>query len=69
MKQDRIAEVNIDLDYAQHNLSTLIALFGYKENSMIFANKNRAISMADCIIDIMTDLKRTLSADDGKGDY
>ena len=67
MKQDRIAEINNDLDFARHNMNGLIALFGYKSNSMIYNNKTRALCMADCIIDIMTELKETIKNDDGKG--
>lgn len=67
MKQDRIAEVNNNLDFARHNMNGLIALFGYKSNSMIWDNKTRALCMADCIIDIMTELKETIKNDDGKG--
>ena len=68
MKLKRIAEVNNDLDFAKHNMNGLIALFGYKSNSMIWNNKTRALCMADCIIDIMTQLKETIKNDDGKGD-
>lgn len=68
MKQARIEDVNRDLDFAKHNLNTLIALFGYKQNSMIHLNKTRALATADCIISIMTELKNTLENDDGKGD-
>lgn len=68
MRQKRIAEVNNDLDFARHNMNGLIALFGYKSNAMIWNNKIRALCMADCIIDIMTQLKETIKNDDGKGD-
>lgn len=68
MKQNRIIAVNNDLDFAMHNLNGLIALFGYKSNSMIYNNKTRALCMADCIIDIMTELKETIKNDDGKSD-
>ena len=68
MKQNRIFAVNNDLDFAKHNMDGLIALFGYKSNSMIYNNKARALCMADCIIDIMTELKETIKNDDGKGD-
>ena len=67
MTQDRIAEVNMNLDFAKHNLDSLIALFGYKKNGMIYDNKARALSMANCIIDIMVEVKRDLANDDGKG--
>lgn len=67
MRQNRIEEVNRDLDFARHNMNGLIALFGYKSNSMIWNNKTRALCMADCIIDIMTELKETIKNDDGKG--
>lgn len=67
MTQDRIAEVNTNLDFAKHNLNGLIALFGYKQNGMIHDNKSRALSMTDCIIDIMTEIKRDILNDDGKG--
>ena len=68
MKQNRIEEVNRNLDFARHNMNGLIALFGYKSNSMIWNNKVRALCMADCIIDMMTELKETIKNDDGKGD-
>ena len=68
MKQARIEEVNRDLDFAKHNLNGLVALFGYKSNSMIWNNKTRALCMADCIIEIMTELKKTIENDDGKSD-
>ena len=68
MKQNRIEEVNRNLDFARHNMNGLIALFGYKSNSMIWNNKARALCMADCIIDMMTELKETIKNDDGKGD-
>ena len=68
MKQNRIIAVNNDLDFAMHNLNGLIALFGYKSNSMIYNNKTRALCMADCIIDIMTELKETIKNDDSKSD-
>jgi hypothetical protein len=67
MRQNRIEEVNRDLDFARHNMNGLIALFGYKSNSMIWNNKTRVLCMADCIIDIMTELKETIKNDDGKG--
>lgn len=69
MKQDRIKEINTNLDFAKHNLDTLIALFGYKNSYMIAANKTRALACADCIIEIMTELKGAIKNDDGKGDW
>ena len=68
MYQKQIEEVNNNLDFARHNLNGLIALFGYKKNSMIQANKTRAICMADCVIAIMNELKEDINTDDGKGD-
>lgn len=68
MKSDRIEDVNRNLDFAKHNLDGLVALFGYKSNSMIYANKERALCMADCIINIMTVLKDEITNDNGKGD-
>ena len=68
MKQQRFEEVNRNLDFARHNLNGLIALFGYKSNSMIWNNKTRAICMAECIIDLMTDIKETIKNDDEKGE-
>ena len=67
MKQERIEEVNRSLDFARHNMNGLIALFGYKSNGMIWENKTSALCMADCIINIMTELKETIKNDDGKG--
>lgn len=67
MKLNRIKEVENNLDFARHNMNGLIALFGYESNSMIWNNKTRALCMADCIIDVMTELKETIKNDDGKG--
>ena len=39
MRQDRIEEVNRNLDFAKYNMDGLIALFGYTSNSMIWNNK------------------------------
>lgn len=60
MKQDKINEVNTNLDFAKHNMNGLIALFGYKSSSMIRNNKTRALCMIDCVIDIMNELKETI---------
>jgi hypothetical protein len=68
MKQQRFEEVNRSLDFARHNLNGLIALFGYKSNSMVWNNKTRALCMADCVIELMTELKETIKNDDGKGE-
>lgn len=68
MYQMKFEEVSKHLDFAKHNMNGLVALFGYKSNSMLFANKTRALSMVDCIIDIMTELKEEINDDDGKGD-
>ena len=68
MYQKKFEEVNRSLDFARHNMNGLVALFGYKSNSMVYGNKTRALCMADCIIDIMTELKETINNDDGKGD-
>ena len=69
MYQRKFEEVNNTLDFARHNMNTLIALFGYKDNAMMCANKTRAICLAECIIDIMSDLIEAIKNDDGKGDY
>lgn len=68
MYQKKFEEVNRSLDFARYNMNSLVALFGYKSNSMVYNNKTRVLSMADCIIDIMTELKETINNDDGKGD-
>jgi hypothetical protein len=68
MRQQRFEEVNRDLDFARHNLNGLIVLFGYKSNSMVWNNKTRALCMADCVIELMTELKETIKNDDGKGE-
>ena len=68
MYQKKFEEVNRSLDFARHNMNGLVALVGYKSNSMVYGNKTRALCMADCIIDIMTELKETINNDDGKGD-
>lgn len=68
MYQKKFEEVNRNLDFAKHNMDGLVALFGYKSNSMIWLNKTRALCMADSIIDIMTELKETIKNDDGKGE-
>lgn len=68
MKQQRFEEANRSLDFARHNLNGLIALFGYKSNSMIWNNKTRALCMADCVIELMMELKEIITNDDGKGE-
>ena len=68
MYQKKFEAVNNTLDFARHNMNTLIALFGYKDNAMMCANKTRAICSAECIISIMSDLIETIKNDDGKGD-
>lgn len=49
-------------------MNGLIALFGYNDNSMIWYNKERALCMADCVIEVMTELKEAIKNDDGKSD-
>lgn len=68
MKQQRFEEANRSLDLARHNLNGLIVLFGYKSNSMIWNNKTRALCMADCVIELMMELKEIITNDDGKGE-
>ena len=68
MYQRKFEEVNNTLDFARHNMNTLIALFGYKNNAIMCTNKTRAICSAECIVDIMSDLIETIKNDDGKGD-
>lgn len=63
MTQNQFEEVNRELDFARYNLHCLIALFGYKKNSIILLNKSRALSAADCIISTMTELKEMLESD------
>ena len=67
MKQNEIDKINRDLDFAKHNMNGLVALFGYNSSRMIWDNETRALSMADCIIDIMTKLKKVINNDDGLG--
>ena len=68
MKQNQIADVKINLTISKHSLEGLIALFDSKSNYIIHHNKERALDMADCIIDLMTEVKRAIELDDGKGD-
>lgn len=49
-----------DLAVAQLDLDGLRTLFGYKNDSMVLTNKSAAIGMADCIIDVMNDIKKTV---------
>lgn len=63
MTQKRFEEVNNDLDFARHNLNELIALFGYKSNSMVCNNKTRALCAADCVIDLMRMVKEVIKND------
>lgn len=47
-----------ELDYARHQLNSLIALFSYdKADAMIKMNRTRALSSIDCIIEVMQDAK------------
>lgn len=61
-RQNAFEVTNANLDFARHDLNGLIALFEYKNHSMIWQNKTRALCMADCIIDIMTELKETIKS-------
>ena len=67
MKQNKIDEINRDLDFAKYNMNGLVALFGYNSRVMIWDNKTRALCMADCVISIMTTLKEAINNDDGIG--
>lgn len=68
MKQNQIADVKINLTISKHSLEGLTTLFDSKSNYIIHHNKKRALAMADCIIDLMTEVKRAIELDDGKGD-
>lgn len=67
MKLNKITEINKSLDFASYNMNGLIALFGYNDSSMIWYNQERALCMADCVIETMTELKEAIKNDDGKG--
>lgn len=60
MTEHQFKTILNDLAVAQLDLDGLRTLFGYKKDSMVLANKSAAIGMADCIIDIMTDLKKAV---------
>ena len=68
MLQKRFEEENRKLEFAKYHFDGLIALFGYKSNSMLWNNKQRALCMADAVIETLTELKETIKNDDGKGD-
>ena len=64
MKKEKFSELERDLDFAKYNFDGLIALIGYRSNSMMFNNKNRAIAMADTVISAMNNLKNAVVTDD-----
>lgn len=64
MKKEKFTELERDLDFAKYNFDGLIALIGYRSNSMMFNNKNRAIAMADTVISAMNNLKNAVVTDD-----
>jgi hypothetical protein len=66
MRQEVIAEVSLDLDFARENLNTLIALFRWGSNKLIWDNKQVALTAADSIIKTMVELRGTVGNDDGK---
>ena len=66
MRQEVIAEVSLDLDFARENLNTLIALFRSGSNKLIWDNKQVALTAADSIIKTMVELRGTVGNDDGK---
>lgn len=53
-----IKQNRMELDFAKHELNSLVALFNYdKAESMIKLNKARALCIIDCIISVMNDTK------------
>lgn len=68
MLQKRFEEENRKLEFAKYNFDGLVALFGYKSNSMFCANKQMALCMADTVIETLKELKETIINDDGIGD-
>lgn len=64
VKKEKFSELERDLDFAKYNFDGLIALIGYRSNSMMFNNKNRAIAMADTVISAMNNLKNAVVTDD-----
>ena len=67
MNQKRFEEENRKLDFAKYHFDGLVALFNYKSNSMLYSNKERALCMADAVIETLQELKETIKNDDGKG--
>lgn len=68
MLQKRFEEENRKLEFAKYHFDGLVALLGYKSNSMLWNNKQRALCMADAVIDTLTELKETIKNDNGIGD-
>ena len=68
MYQKRFEEENRKLNFAKYHFDGLVALLGYKDNAMLYANKERALCMADAVIETLQELKETIKNDDGKGD-
>lgn len=53
-----IKQSRMELDFAKHELNSLVALFNYdKAESMIKLNKTRALCIIDCIISVMNATK------------
>lgn len=68
MYQRRFEEENRKLNFAKYHFDGLVALFGYKDNAMLYNNKERTLCMADAVIETLQELKETIKNDDGKGD-
>lgn len=68
MLQKRFEEENVMLEFAKHHFDGLICIFKQKNNAMLHSNKERLLCMIDIIINVLTELKQTISNDDGIGD-
>ena len=68
MYQERFTEENRKLKLAKHHLDGLVTLFGYRDNTILCANKKRALCAADAVIETMQELKETIENDHGRGD-
>lgn len=58
MENLSIKQARMELDFAKHELDSLVALFNYdKAESMIKLNKTRALCIIDCIAAVLNDTK------------
>lgn len=65
MKQQKFDEILKTLRFTEHAFNGLICLFSRKDNSLLQLNRDRALNMADTVIEAMQELKEIIRKDNG----